>query len=183
MPPDRRTAVMQAALALFAERGFHGTRVPDIAVRAGVATGTIYTYFATKEALVNAVYQDRKQAMGAAVAAAFPPGPLTREGVVQAWCGMVAAAQADPMAFRFLELHHHADYLDAPSRAADAAAQAGPLVVLAAAQQAGTIRADLDPPTVASLVWGALVGYVRSGAGAETAAAGEAIWRLLAAPA
>ena len=183
-PVDRRAAVMGAALALFAERGFHGTRVPDIAARAGVATGTIYRYFATKEALVNAVFQERKRALGEAVAATFPPGPLSREGVVAAWSALVALARSDPVAFRFLEQHDHADYLDEDSRLVSETSQTAHLAVLAAGQAAGLVRADLPAAALASLVWGALIGFVRDRggcAGAETAAAGDAVWRLLAA--
>ncbi|MEA2752174.1 MAG: Bacterial regulatory protein tetR family, partial [Myxococcales bacterium] len=39
-PSDKREAILDAALTLFAERGFHGTSVPDIAQLAGVGAGT-----------------------------------------------------------------------------------------------------------------------------------------------
>lgn len=48
---DKREAILAAALDLFAERTFEGTPVPLIAERAGVATGTIYRYFESKETL------------------------------------------------------------------------------------------------------------------------------------
>ena len=57
---DKREAIMQAALELFVERGFYGTAVPEIADRAGVGAGTIYRYFESKEALVNALYREQK---------------------------------------------------------------------------------------------------------------------------
>ena len=53
----KQDAILAAALQLFAQKGFHGTAVPDVAQLAGVATGTIYRYFSSKEALVNAVFQ------------------------------------------------------------------------------------------------------------------------------
>src|SRR5262245_20911865 len=46
---DKEEAILNAALELFVERGFHGTTVPSVAERAGVAPGTIYHYFASKE--------------------------------------------------------------------------------------------------------------------------------------
>ena len=58
---DKREAILDAALDLFVERGFHGTAVPQIAERAGVGAGTIYRYFESKEALVNALYQRWKK--------------------------------------------------------------------------------------------------------------------------
>ena len=42
---DKSTAILEAALALFAERGYDGTPVPLIAEKAGVGAGTIYRYF------------------------------------------------------------------------------------------------------------------------------------------
>ena len=49
----RRQAVLTAALAVFAEHGFEAARLDDVAARAGVAKGTLYLYFADKEALLE----------------------------------------------------------------------------------------------------------------------------------
>src|SRR5687768_16626664 len=57
----RREDILDAALSLFAERGFHGTAIPDIAAAAGVAAGTIYRHFTGKDALVNVLYRRCKQ--------------------------------------------------------------------------------------------------------------------------
>uniref|UniRef100_A0A7C4GCU9 TetR/AcrR family transcriptional regulator n=1 Tax=candidate division WOR-3 bacterium TaxID=2052148 RepID=A0A7C4GCU9_UNCW3 len=48
---SRRTALLQAALALFGEKGYPETRVEDVARRAGVAKGTVYLYFRDKPAI------------------------------------------------------------------------------------------------------------------------------------
>ena len=48
---ERRDAILAAALDEFSARGFAATRLDDVAKRAGVAKGTIYLYFADKEAL------------------------------------------------------------------------------------------------------------------------------------
>lgn len=50
-PQARRQAILDAALAIFAERGFDAARLDDVAARAGVAKGTLYLYFHDKEAL------------------------------------------------------------------------------------------------------------------------------------
>src|SRR4051812_25743549 len=47
----RRAAILAAALDEFTARGYEGARLDDVARRAGVAKGTIYLYFADKEAL------------------------------------------------------------------------------------------------------------------------------------
>ena len=60
---DKRTAIMKAALKLFTERGFHGTSTAQISKEAGVATGTLFNYFDTKEALINGLYIEVKGAL------------------------------------------------------------------------------------------------------------------------
>lgn len=51
----RRNQILDAAVAVFAERGFHHTTTKDIAGRAGIAEGTIYNYFDSKDALLVGV--------------------------------------------------------------------------------------------------------------------------------
>jgi AcrR family transcriptional regulator len=53
----RRTQILEAALAVFSREGFHATRVDAIAREAGLAKGTIYLYFPTKEAIVQAAVE------------------------------------------------------------------------------------------------------------------------------
>lgn len=55
---ERPAQLLAAALDLFVERGFAGTRLDDVAARAGVSKGTLYLYFDTKEALFKAVVRD-----------------------------------------------------------------------------------------------------------------------------
>jgi AcrR family transcriptional regulator len=55
---DARTSIMQAALDEFADKGFHPATIDSIAERAGIAKGTVYRYFKTKEALFNALKED-----------------------------------------------------------------------------------------------------------------------------
>lgn len=51
----RPAEIIEAALDLFAERGFGATRMDDVARRAGVAKGTLFVYFPTKQDLFRAV--------------------------------------------------------------------------------------------------------------------------------
>ena len=57
---DKRTAIIETALKLFTERGFHGTSTAQISKEAGVATGTLFNYFPTKEDLINTLYFEVK---------------------------------------------------------------------------------------------------------------------------
>lgn len=50
--------LLEAALALFVEKGFAATRVEEVAARAGVSKGTLFLYFPSKEALFKAVVRE-----------------------------------------------------------------------------------------------------------------------------
>src|SRR5512140_1840497 len=52
---DRPGEIVQAALQVFAEKGFAAARLEDIARRAGISKGALYLYFETKEDLFHAV--------------------------------------------------------------------------------------------------------------------------------
>ncbi|MFI4964287.1 MAG: TetR/AcrR family transcriptional regulator [Caulobacterales bacterium] len=75
---DRPAEIVEAAMAVFAERGFAAARLDDIARRAGVSKGALYLYFETKQDLFRAVVAQaiapNLQAVRAMIAA--HPGPL-----------------------------------------------------------------------------------------------------------
>lgn len=52
---ERRGAIVQAAIACFIDKGFHGTSMRDIAQQASVSLGNLYNHFASKEALIAEV--------------------------------------------------------------------------------------------------------------------------------
>src|ERR1700759_3068260 len=54
----RPAEILDAALKVFAEKGYAGTRMDDIARRAGVTKGTIYLYFESKEAVFKSLVRD-----------------------------------------------------------------------------------------------------------------------------
>ncbi|MFQ5595094.1 MAG: TetR/AcrR family transcriptional regulator [Anaerolineae bacterium] len=56
---ERQTQILAAASELFAEKGFHDTKVSEIAARAGVSQGTVYWYFDSKDALFEATFKSQ----------------------------------------------------------------------------------------------------------------------------
>jgi AcrR family transcriptional regulator len=58
---SRPGEILNAARVVFAEKGFMGTRMADIATIAGVTKGTIYLYFPSKEFLLEVVKQQEQQ--------------------------------------------------------------------------------------------------------------------------
>jgi TetR/AcrR family fatty acid metabolism transcriptional regulator len=56
--PDKRRQILDAAVRTFADLGFHGARVSDIAEHAGVAHGLLYHYFASKEDVLQTIFRE-----------------------------------------------------------------------------------------------------------------------------
>ena len=157
---DKREAILEAALGLFAERGFHGTPVPLVAEVAGVGAGTLYRYFDSKEALVNALYQRCKAAMGEAILTAFPVDAPPRKQFHELWSRLSAFARENATALAFLELHHHGPYLDEKSRAMDEVMLGPARAFVERAQAQGEVKPYL-PDLLIAVVFGSFVGVVK----------------------
>src|SRR5438552_422459 len=82
---DKRRRILDAALRCFALTGYHGTRIPDVAMQAHIGTGTVYRYFKDKEALVNEVYRDAKLRLRSALLDAAPVIDLYVRETWEAW--------------------------------------------------------------------------------------------------
>jgi TetR/AcrR family transcriptional regulator, fatty acid metabolism regulator protein len=65
---DKRRLILDAAVRVFARRGFHHCRVSDVADEAGVAYGLVYHYFESKEEILNTLFLERWQIMLDAIA-------------------------------------------------------------------------------------------------------------------
>ena len=76
----RREEILRAARRVFAERGFRGTTIADIAEEAGIALGTIYLYFPSKDDVFAALSQQLGE-MIIAAAVDVPPTDTVREAV------------------------------------------------------------------------------------------------------
>lgn len=57
--PDKYYAILEGAMKVFAENGFHKSQVSRIAKEAGVADGTIYLYFKKKEDILTSLFQEK----------------------------------------------------------------------------------------------------------------------------
>jgi AcrR family transcriptional regulator len=187
---DKRRRILDAALRTFAERGYHGTAVPEVAAAASVSTGTLYHYFASKELLVNEVYRDAKQRLREALLAGLPEIDVYeieargRAWFAELWRRLGAFAAAEPDAFRFLEMQDHTPYLDADSRALEVSVLA-PLWL--AGQRLRTAVSGPPVDVLIALLWGAFVGLVKASRlgylpldANRLEQAGDACWRMIA---
>src|SRR5262249_39214090 len=57
--PDKPQQIIDAAIRVFARNGYYNSRVSDIAREAGIASGTIYLYFKTKDEILVTLFRER----------------------------------------------------------------------------------------------------------------------------
>ncbi len=156
-----RQAILDAACELFADRGFNGTAVPLVAELAGVGAGTVYRYFDSKEALVNALYQFWKERFGRTLMDGFPFQAPVRDQFRFFWRKIDEFARKHARAFAFLELHYHSAYLDAKSRRLEIEILGPIKAFIEDAQRSGVLK-DLPAELIMALVYGSFVGLVRA---------------------
>jgi AcrR family transcriptional regulator len=107
---ETRGSLLGAAQQLFAEQGVDATRINEITDRADVGFGSFYTYFADKDAIVEAVLHDMTEQHGSAVDALTADLDDPAEVVAVAHRHFVRLAAADPVWGRLvvrLEPTHH----------------------------------------------------------------------------
>jgi len=93
--PEKRNAILEAAAEEIAETGL-GAATAKIAARAGIATGTLFTYFATKEELFNELYLELKNEVYARIAAGFPHHASLERRAWHIWSTYLDWAIASP---------------------------------------------------------------------------------------
>jgi AcrR family transcriptional regulator len=89
---EKREAILAAALRLIARFGLHNTPVSAVAREARVAVGTVYLYFPSKEAMINALYlhvlEDRTRALLRGAPTALTPASPPSAALWDTWYGL-----------------------------------------------------------------------------------------------
>jgi AcrR family transcriptional regulator len=107
---DKRCAIIRATLDLVAEQGFHGAPMATVAERAGVAAGTIYRYFESKDVLINEIYHYLEERFFAAVMEGYPEEDSIRNRFLHIGYVLIRYCIEAPLEFRFLEQFHNSPY-------------------------------------------------------------------------
>jgi TetR/AcrR family transcriptional repressor of multidrug resistance operon len=181
---DRAAAVRRALRTLVAQRGFHGASMGAVAAEAGVATGTAYTHYASKDELVLAAYLETKAELAAAATAGLDPavGPAERFRDIWLAAHRHLAANRDHALFL---LQVDCSPYKAAAHAAAMAGDGDPLVEQAARPD---IAARLLPLPLEVIYELGLAPAVRLAAGgaqlgdADLAAVADACWRAISRP-
>src|SRR5437762_272211 len=153
---EKRRLIRDAAVRVFARKGFHTCRVGDIAEEAGVAHGLLYHYFASKDELLEIVFRETWAELLAAIRAVEDSGEGAREQLRQVTAIMLRSWRRDPDLIRVLvreigrspELQRR---IDALGQVFDAVAR-----IVERGQDSGEFRSELDPRLASFVFYGAL---------------------------
>jgi TetR/AcrR family fatty acid metabolism transcriptional regulator len=157
--PEKRRAILHAAVRVFAEKGYHGCRIADVARAANVAYGLVYHYFRNKEELLESVFAEQWTILMNAMRA-IDEGPGSATDKIAAIFGFVFDVfKTAPAAVRvlILEMTRTPQGLRAGSTR-ETFEHAVELVahIVRQGQQGGEIRSNVDPVIAASGLLGAL---------------------------
>ena len=153
---DRRKLILDAAIRVFAEHGYHGSRVGDIAAEAGVAHGLLYHYFSSKDEVLETVFRENIGQLlerFRAVEAAAEPAAEKLEGIAKI---LLRTWRNDPDLVTVMVR----DVARSPQLQAqvDEVRQAFAIVqrVIEEGQRDGSFRPDLDAQLASWIVYGGL---------------------------
>ncbi len=155
---DKRRMILDAAVRVFARRGFHTCRVSDIADEASVAYGLVYHYFSSKEEILDTLFLERWDIMLAAISEvdATERTPRQKLGAIAAF--IIDSYRHDPelMKVIIVEVTRAANtfgrtHLDTIR---DAYRQIAGIV--ARAQAAGIFRSEITPEFAALAFYGCI---------------------------
>lgn len=166
---DKRARIMDAAIKVFAERGFHTATVAEIAKSAGVADGTIYLYFKGKDDLLLRLFDEKMTALLAEARDELSrekSAPDKLQRFIQLHLSLVER-NPDLASVLIVELRQSAQFIKAADRQKLAAYVDLIAEVVREGQESGELSNGISPATVKRAVFGALdelaLGWLLSG--------------------
>lgn len=158
---QRRQELLDAAMALFAERGYAATRIIDICERAGVAKGLFYWYFPTKHELFAELVRTMQLRLRRAQAAAIDPDGDAVTRIRQGTVASVSFIADHAEYFDLVDAERADAAVSSDLRAATRVYLADVRALICAAQRAGLVD-DRDPTLLSLGVIGAVGTYTSS---------------------
>jgi AcrR family transcriptional regulator len=153
---EKRRRLLDAAVKVFARKGYHASRVGDIAEEAGVAHGLLYHYFASKEDVLRAVFRETWRALIDTIESVEEAGDPPREQLRKVAEILLRSWRRDPDLLRVLVLEvtrsqHLRGEMDEIGESFVAIQE-----IVERGQADGSIRADLDARLASYVFFGAV---------------------------
>ena len=108
---DKQEAILSTALTLFVRRGFFGTPTSLISKEAGVATGTLFFYFRTKEDLIDEIYRRVKAEAAQAMCKGISKETTAKAKLRKLGFNAVAWGIKNPEKLKFMEQFAHSPFV------------------------------------------------------------------------
>jgi TetR/AcrR family transcriptional regulator, fatty acid metabolism regulator protein len=155
---DKRRVILDAAVRVFARRGFHHCRVSDVADEAGVAYGLVYHYFRSKEEILNTLFLERWQVMLDAIAEIDGRELPAREKLHAVATFIIDSYRHDPdlMKVIIVEVTRAANSFGALHLAKIREAYEGIAGIVEGARAEGAFKADIPSEFAAMCFYGAI---------------------------
>ncbi|QMS85579.1 TetR/AcrR family transcriptional regulator [Candidatus Xianfuyuplasma coldseepsis] len=106
----KRQHIIEVAMKLFVEHGFHATPTSQIAKKAKVSVGTLFNYFPTKEDLIEAIYIHIKLHSKATFLELLEVKQNVHDTLQSMWHAIIQWGIENPNEFRYLELFCHSPF-------------------------------------------------------------------------
>ncbi len=113
---EKEEAILQTALRLFVERGFYGTPTSLISKEAGVATGTLFFYFRTKEELIDTLFLQVKAEAADTMRQGLDEEKNTKGKLRRLWRNAVEWGVDNPAKMQFMEQFTHSPFISKTAR-------------------------------------------------------------------
>lgn len=113
---SKRELILEAALKMFVENGFENSPTSKIAKSAGVATGTLFHYFKTKEDLINQLYLDVKVEMVTALKRELESAKTIKQQMEKVWYNFISWSLRKPEGTRFFAMFGTSAYITQETR-------------------------------------------------------------------
>jgi TetR/AcrR family fatty acid metabolism transcriptional regulator len=156
--PDKRDAILRAATRVFARNGFFQSQVADVARVAGVAAGTVYLYFQSKDDLLVSIFERTMRdviAEGRAALDGVDDAHERLKRIAQLHLGRLGRNRDLAVVFQ-VELRQSTKFMERFSATYVQDYLKMIRETIAAGQQAGTLRGDVSATTAAKIFFGAL---------------------------
>lgn len=155
---DKREAILRAAITVFAHNGYFNSKVADIAREAGVADGTVYLYFKSKEEILHSVFDRSVEEALAEAKEKIESISDPREKLRQiAYLHLERLGANRDLAVVFqVELRGSTKFMEEFSAAGFAEYLTLIRSTFEEGQQAGLFRLDLNAKVVSKILFGAL---------------------------
>lgn len=155
---ERKQQLVDAAMALFAERGYPATRIADICERAGVAKGLFYWYFPTKLDLFTELVRSMRQRLRRAQAEAMDPSADALTRIRQGTVASVVFMAEHASYFAFVDVERTDPVIADALRSGSSVYLDDVRALVEEAQRDGAIP-DADPRLLALGVLGAVSSF------------------------